>query len=379
MEFERVLDLAQLLQKKSHFLLGPRATGKSYLIKKNLSQKAHIIDLLESETYMDLLHNPGKLETLIPPGKKWVVIDEIQKIPLLLNEVHRLIEKEKIRFLLTGSSARKLKANATNLLGGRARKSEIFPLCFPEMKNFNLEGVLQYGSLPMVVQSSEPQLELKDYAQIYLREEIQAEGIVRKLPQFSKFLESAAISNGQILNFAKIGSDAQSAPSTVREHYSILEDTLIGFQIFPYTKTKNRRAIMSSKFYFFDLGVVHTLSGTKHLDRNSDLYGRSFEHWIALELRAYLSYRSIDEPLQFWKSTHQQEVDFLVGEQLAIEVKSTRNLQSSDFKSLKLLKEEKKIKNFLMVSQDQRTEQFDGIRCLHWKSFMDLLWGDKLF
>jgi predicted AAA+ superfamily ATPase len=381
--YDRQLDLKTLLKKKSFFLFGPRATGKSYLIKHQLGKDAVVLNLLQTQLFMKLVGNPGELEGLIDSGfadnrKRIVVIDEVQKIPALLDEVHRLIEDRGIRFLLTGSSARKLKYGHANLLAGRAWTSNLFPLTWNEIPHFNLERFLRYGGLPIVYQSDEPEEELNAYVRTYLYEEIQAEGLVRKIPQFSRFLTTAALSNGQLLNYSQISSDCGVPASTIKEHYSILEDTLLGFQLPPWTHSKKRKAISTAKFYFFDTGVTHALASTQNLDRNSDLYGRSFEQWIAMELKAYLSYRRIMEPLSFWRSVSDHEVDFIIGDHTAIEVKATRRVSSKHLKGLNTLAEERNFKKLILVTQDPIESIQQGISCLHWKSFMQSLWSDIL-
>jgi predicted AAA+ superfamily ATPase len=252
-------------------------------------------------------------------------------------------------------------------------------LSYSEIPNFDLERLLRFGGLPAVYQSNEPEEELDAYVSTYLYEEIQAESLVRNLPQFSRFLKTAALSSGHLLNFAQISSDAQVPASTIKEHYKILEDTLIGFMLNPWTASKKRKAIMTAKFYLFDTGVTHTLAGTKHLDRNSDLYGRSFEQWIGLELTSYLNYRRKKDALCFWRSAQGHEVDFIVGDHTAIEVKATKSLTKTDFSGLKALAEEKVFRQLLMVSQDKIETQKNGIRAVHWKTFMEQLWSGNLF
>jgi predicted AAA+ superfamily ATPase len=378
----RQLDLPQLLEKKSFFLLGPRATGKSFLIQQQLASQAVLLDLLRSELYLRLSSQPWDLEKLIDVGlssqKKIVVIDEIQKIPGLLDEVQRLIEQKKLRFLLTGSSARKLKRGHANLLAGRAWTAALYPLSFSEITHFNLDHYLRFGGLPAVYDSENPEEELNAYVQNYLREEIQAESLVRKLPPFTRFLTMAALMNGQLINFSQHASDIAVPASTVREYYSILEDTLIGFMLLPWTQSKKRKAIATAKFYLFDTGVTHALAQTQALDRNSDLYGRSFEHWIGMELRSYLSYRRRQEVLGFWRSTHQHEVDYIIGDSVAIEVKATGRVTARDLKGLKAIQEENIFKQLILISQDPIESKQGKIICLHWETFIKRLWGDEL-
>lgn len=381
MNFLRILNLSELLKKKSFFLFGPRATGKTWLIRQQLAPQTSILDLLRGETFLRLSQNPSDLEALVGTVTEGtvIVIDEVQKVPALLDEVHRLIEEKKFRFLLTGSSARKLKRGQANLLAGRAWTAHLFPLCFSEIPDFDLDRYLRYGGLPSVYSSENPEEELEAYVQTYLKEEILAEGLIRKIPPFSRFLKSAALSSGQMMNFAHIGSDAQIAPSTVREYFSILEDTLVGFLLEPWIFSKKRKASQTAKFYFFDTGVTHTIAGTKTIDRNSNLYGISFEQFIGMELRAWLSYGRVKESLSFWRSLQGHEVDFLVGDHTAIEVKSASRVTSSDLKGLKVLQEEGVFKNFFLVSQDRIQAKRDGVVMLHWKDFLERLWSDQLF
>jgi len=380
-EYARVLQLGDLLARKSFFLFGPRTTGKSYLIRQTLGDRVLLFDLLRGDLLLRLAADPTELESWIegdPQGRRTVVLDEIQKLPSLLDEVHRLIEGRGMTFLLTGSSARKLRRGAANLLAGRAWRAELFPLTAQEIPDFDLDRFLRFGGLPPVQLSEDPAEELAAYVSTYLYEEIQAEGLVRKLPAFSRFITTAALCNGRMLNFAALASDAAVPASTVREYYSILTDTLVGFLLEPWTKSRKRKAIATAKFYFFDTGVVHALAGTQHLDRNSDLYGRSFEQWIGMELRAFLSYRRLPLRLAYWRSTHGHEVDFVVGDELAVEAKATRRVSRRDLHGLRALGEEGTVRQLLLVSHDPVAATQDGIRRLPWQAFLEALWGGQL-
>lgn len=379
MELERLLNLPDLLTRKSFFLFGPRATGKSTLIKRQLSETATVIDLLDSRLYLRLLGSPHDLESIIYSGHKTeiVVIDEIQRIPELLNEVHRLIENKKITFLLTGSSARKLRRGKANLLAGRVWESRMFPLTWKEITDFNLDKFLHYGGLPAVYLSNYPDEELDAYVNTYLKEEIMAEGLIRKLPPFSRFLRSIALASGEMINFTKLANDCQVPPSTVTEYVGLLEDTLVGFLLPAWTESRKRKAISTAKFYFFDPGVTHMLAGTRTLDRNSHLYGKSFEQFIGMEIRAYLSYRRKKRELAYWRSTHGYEVDFLIGIETAIEVKASQKVSGRDLRGLKVLKEENIFKNYILVSQDPINTRDDNFQALYWRKFLDDLWADK--
>jgi len=378
MNIKRVLNLPQLLEAKSHFLLGPRQTGKSFLIHQQLGKQAHIIDLLETDIYLKLKASPWELESMIPLNQKLVVIDEVQKVPILLNEVHRLIEKKHITFLLTGSSARSLRKKDVNLLAGRAWQAYLYPLVSAEINDFDLERYLLIGGLPAVYLSPQPQSELKAYVDIYLKEEIQAESEVRNIPAFATFLKSAAITSGRILNFSKIANDAQVSPNTIREYYHILEDTLLGFIVPAWTEGLKRKTISTAKFYFFDTGIRNFLVGISNLAPGTDEYGQIFEHFIAQELTAYLGYHQLNNSLKYWQTTNGQEVDFIVNHQIALEIKATDKLSKKHTKGLKALKAEINLNRFIIVSKDKHTKHIDDIECYYWKDFIQELWQNNI-
>ncbi len=377
---ERTLKLPDLLSRKSFFLFGPRATGKSTLIKQQLQISASIIDLLDSRLYLKLLDAPYELEPIINSKQagKIIVIDEIQRVPELLNEVHRLIENRKMTFLLTGSSARKLRRGKANLLAGRVWEANLFPLTWQEISDFDLQRYLRYGGLPAVYLSDYPDEELDAYVNTYLKEEIMAEGLIRKLPPFARFLKTIALANTEMINFSKIANDCQVPPSTVTEYIGLLEDTLVGFLLPAWTASRKRKAIAKGKFYFFDTGVTHTLAGTKTLDRNSNLYGKSFEQFIGMEIRAFLNYRRKGAELSYWRSTHGYEVDFLIGQEIAVEVKASKKITKRDFKGLKALKEEGVFKKYILVSQDPINTSDGNVMTVYWENFLDDLWSDRI-
>jgi len=375
-KIHRILDINSILEKKSLFLLGPRATGKSYLIRQQLPN-VPVIDLLNNRFFLQLSAAPWELEQFIE-GQSVVVIDEVQRIPDLLNEVHRLIETKQIRFLLTGSSARKLRHKGINLLAGRAWEARLFPFTSSEIPNFSLSRYLQYGGLPPVYLSDDPEEELYAYTETYLNMEIQAEALVRKIPAFTRFLRTAALTSGQLLNFSSVANDAGVPVSTVREYYQILEDTLIGFLLPAWSKSIKRKAIHAAKFYFFDVGIKNVLGNIKSLDPGSDQYGYAFEHFIAQELRAYLSYRRIREPLSYWQAKNGQEVDFIIGDDIAIEVKTAARLSTKHLKGLRALEEEKICKKYYLISCDPAPQKTGNIEALHWQDFLQRLWLDKI-
>ena len=357
-----------MLNKKSFFLFGPRAVGKSFLIHQQLeNQETLLIDLLESDMYFRLNHSPQDLARIIleKPKIKFVVIDEVQRVPMLLNEVHRLIERSHIKFLLTGSSARKLHKQNVNLLAGRAWEARLYPLTYNEIANeFILAKYLRFGGLPVVYCSDEPEEELYAYVNTYLKEEIQAESLVRKIPAFSRFLRTSALTSGEMLNFSSIANDSGIPVSTIREYYEILEDTFIGFMIPAWTKSIKRKPITTDKFYFFDLGVKNTLADIKHLEPGTDLFGRALEHFIALELRAYLSYHRIHEDLCYWRAKNGQEVDFIINDDIAIEIKATTRVVDKHLKGLQALIEEDKLAKFYLISQDPINRMYGQIHII---------------
>ena len=378
MEIKRQLQLAPLLAMKSFFLFGPRVTGKTTLIRQQLAETTTIIDLLDSRYFLRLSGAPHELESLIAAAPAdIIVIDEIQRIPELLNEIHRLIETQNITFLLTGSSARKLRRGKANLVAGRVWDARMFPFIYLELADFDLNRYLRYGGLPAVYLSEYPEEALNAYVNTYLKEEILAEGLIRRLPPFSRFLKTMALSNGEMINFTKLANDCQVPPSTVTEYVRLLEDTLIGFLLSAWIESKKRKAIKTGKFYFFDPGVTHMLAGTETLDPNSNLYGKSFVQFICMELRAYLSYRRKKLPLAYWRSKNGHEVDFLLGTKTAIEVKASKSISRNDFKGLKYLKEEGVFKNLILVSRDPVSSLTDGIVTLPWEKFLSDLWRDK--
>ncbi len=381
MIFHRILNLPSLVNKKSFFLFGPRATGKSFLIRQQFPATVPVINLLKSDIYLRLNDKPQELESLIDAENnkpKIVVIDEVQRVPQLLNEVHRLIEERALHFLLTGSSARKLRQQHVNLLAGRAWEAQLFPLTSAEIPEFQLERILQFGGLPPVCLSPEPQEELNAYVQTYLQQEIQVEALVRRIPAFSRFLVTAALTSGQILNFTAIANDTGIPASTIREYYQILEDTFLGFLVKAWTHTVKRKALSTAKFYFFDIGVRNNLAGIKTLDPASNLYGQAFEHFIALELRAYLSYRRKFLSLNYWRSTHGHEVDFIIGDEVAIEVKTAHKTADKHLQGLCALAEEKICKRYYLISFDRIMRHQQGITLMHWQDFIAKLWGDEI-
>ena len=369
----RLLDLEKLLSQKSHFLFGPRQTGKTFLVRQTL-KTARVYDLLDSSVYLTLSRNPGRIEEELEPQDRLVVIDEIQRIPELLNEVHRLIEERGVRFLLTGSSARKLRRGGVNLLGGRARTRYLHPLTSRELGgHFDLKRVVRSGLLPAIYFSEDPHEDLKAYAGTYLQQEIVAEGAVRNIPAFSRFLRIAALCNSSIVNFTNVANDAQVARTTVYEYFEILKDTLIIRELAAWRKSKKRKPLASSKYYFFDVGVTAALQ-EREFRLGTPEFGEAFETYIMHELTCYRDYVS-GEPLSYWRSTSGFEVDFIIGDHTAVEVKAKETIASSDLKSLNALAEENKLKRYLCVSLETRRRRVGEVTILPYLEFLDSLWG----
>ncbi|MBF0362007.1 MAG: ATP-binding protein [Oligoflexia bacterium] len=376
---KRCLDFEKILKHKSYFLLGPRQTGKSYWIKKTMS-KYKTYDLLKPDVFNRLSANPSLLINELTKKDKIVIIDEIQKMPILLDVVHSLIEDLHINFLLTGSSARKLMSKGINLLGGRARRIYFHPLTFIELKKkFNLEKALNIGLIPSIYFSDEPEKDLESYVGIYLKEEIAAEGLSRKLNAFSRFLEVAALCNGEQINYNQIASDAEVPRTTVQEYFQILKDTLIANELPCWQETLKRKPIATSKFYFFDFGVVRKLQKLSTILPKSPLWGKAFESYIYHELKTYCDYHGIDN-LHFWRTSNGIEVDFILNNNAAIEVKASDKFRESDLNNLIKLSEEKKLKYYILINQYDRplnSIHHKNIKILPWNLFLEQLWDGK--
>jgi len=375
MYVKRQLDLLKILQKKSYFLFGPRQTGKTSLIKHTLN-KYRYYNLLQTDVYLKLSRAPQRLRQEITADDKIVIIDEIQKLPILLDEVHNLIEEKGIHFLLTGSSARKLRNKGVNLLGGRARTRRLHPFIFKELKgNFQLLKALDTGLIPSIYFSDAPFEDLEAYAGNYLREEIAAEAIVRNVPAFSRFLTIAGLCNGKIINYTNIASDAQVPRSTVQEYFQILRDTLLGDDLPAWRKSVKRKPVSTSKFYFFDIGVARFLQGRRGLAMRSPEFGEAFEAYIHHEIKTWCDFKGGSD-LSYWRSTSGFEVDFVINGKTAIEVKGKVNTTKKDRKGLTAIKEEELLENYILVTLEETPRKDGDIFILPWKDFIANLWQD---
>ena len=372
----RFLDARQLLEHRSCFLFGPRQTGKSTLIRQQLGGLP-IYNLLDQSLFVRLASNPSLIRESLTPETEAVVIDEIQRMPALLNEVQLMIEEHGIRFFLTGSSARALRRKGVNLLGGRARSWALHPLLRIELGElFDLDRTLEYGLLPSIYFSEAPREDLDAYTGTYLAEEVAAEAIVRNIGAFSRFLTVAALAHGEMINFANMASDAQVPASTVREYYEILKDTLIAHEVPAFSQTAKRKAVSTAKYYLFDIGLARHLQGRRGLARGTVEYGSAFESFLFQEIKAYCDYHRLDSP-RYWRSRSGFEVDF-VFENLAVEIKAKRVVGARDMKGLRALREERLLADYLLVTMEPQRRVVEGIQIVPWADFLDELWGGCL-
>ncbi|MBL7685349.1 MAG: ATP-binding protein [Deltaproteobacteria bacterium] len=383
---EIVRDLKMHLPKgKSAFLWGPRKTGKTTLLRHYFSNSPYY-DLLETDTFLRLSKEPFRLrEELNAVEIRYgvpIIIDEVQKIPSLLDEIHSLIEKKKLSFLLCGSSARKLKKTHANMLGGRAWRFELHPFTSHELgKDFDLMRALNQGLVPSHYLSSFPERELKAYLQDYLKEEIQQEALVRNLPSFARFLDAVSFVNGELVNYANIARDCGVDSKTVAEYHRILEDTLIGHFLEPFRKQRKRQIISATpKFYLFDVGVAGALMKRKMKVNQGVEFGKALEHFIFMELVAYRSYREKDFRLSFWRTKDGDEVDFVIDDgRIAIEVKSTKNVDSKDLKGLNLFHQEHRSQKSILICQESVPRKInEHLQVLPIQVFLKKLWSDEL-
>lgn len=375
---DRALDLAPVLKDKSVLLLGPRQTGKSSLIR-HAFKGAPVYNLLDSDVFVALSRRPSRIREELAEGTKLVVIDEVQKLPILLDEVQLMMEERGTRFLLTGSSARKLRRGGANLLGGRARTVVLHPFVSRELAELDLMKVLRFGLLPPVYFSERPEAELADYVGTYLREEVAAEGLTRNVPAFSRFLEVAALCSGRQVNYTNVSNDAQVARTTVQEYFQILKDTLLAFELPAWQKSVKRKPVQVHKFYFFDVGVARALKGGGDLRELSPEFGAAFESFLFQELRAYADYRlgAAQAPLHYWRSKSGFEVDFILSDRFAFEAKASRGVATQDLKGLAALAEEKKLEGLYCVSLEPRRRAVGAVVILPWREFLERLWADE--
>jgi len=370
---KRLFDL-NLPPGKSAFLWGPRKVGKTYWISHTLSG-VEIIDLLKTDIWAEYISRPALLRERYQNHQGLLVIDEVQKIPALLDEVHWLIENKGLSFLLTGSSARKLRRGQANLLGGRAWRRTMAPLSYMEVTDFSLERIMVSGLLPPHYLSPNPMEDLRSYVADYLKEEVVAEALTQHIPAFNEFLRVAAITSSELINYVHIARETGVSHKVVRTYFDILEDTYLGFRIPPWKKSKNRRMITTEKFYLFDVGVANYLA--RHQPKiGSPEFGKAFEHYILMELKAFQAYRNPDWPITFWRTSTGREVDFILGDkELAIEIKGSSRIHEGDLGGLQALLEDGPVRKCGLVGLERQPRQLaKNIEAIPWQLFVERLW-----
>ena len=383
---ERILNLREFTE-DSIFLWGARQTGKSTMLMEQF-RDAKYYDLLESDLYERFRRKPAMLrqELEMADSSTVVIIDEIQKIPELLDEVHWLISRKGFRFILSGSSARKLRRCGANLLGGRAIRQQLFPFVSAEIPDFSLSRAINNGMLPRHYLVENAELRLQSYVGDYLREEIKAEALTRNVGTFSRFLEIAAINDGEILNYKNVAQDCGVSAPTVKEYFSILEETLLGYMLPAFTKTVKRRSIQAPKFYLFDVGIVNYLTHRRDLEPGSTDYGHALEHLVVQEVIAYLTYKRSRLAATYWRSASGFEVDIVIIDNYtrnpvcAIEVKSCNEVQNRHLKGLRAFGEEyPELKRICLSHDKQPRKTDDGIVILPVEEYLAGMWKESYF
>jgi len=365
---------------ESAFLWGARLTGKSTLLKMMYPGTLYF-DLLLSEVFNRFLSNPALLRETVEADNSSspVIIDEIQRIPSLLNEVQWLIVNRNRQFILSGSSPRKIVRSGGNLLGGRALRYELYPLIYKEIPDFDLLRALNNGLLPKMYLSDRPARLLSAYIGNYLRDEIMAEARIRNISSFSRFLEAAAFSNGEIVNYSNIATDCGVSSPTIKEYFQILEDTMTGRFLPSYQKKPKRRVIVAPKFWFFDIGIANYLLKRGDVAAGSEAFGKAFEHFIYHELYSHSHYSGINYPISFWRTASLTEVDFILGDnEVAVEVKATEQANEKHLKGLKIFADEYQTKRLILVSNDSLPRKVGNITIIPWRLFLEQLWAGEI-
>ncbi len=382
-KLRRRLDL-RLPKGRSAFLWGPRKTGKTTYLKEKFPQSV-VYDFLKTDLFVAFSKNPSLLRGQLLAKEprllqQPIILDEVQKVPQILDEVHWLIENKGLQFILCGSSARKLKRGQANLLGGRAWRYELFPLVSAEIGEVDLLRALNHGLIPNHYLQEDHRKSLKAYAQDYLKEEVFAEGLTRNVPAFSRFFDAMGYSHGELTNYSNIARDCGVDAKTVREYYQILVDTLLGTIIEPFKKRQHRQVIgKMPKFYLFDVGIAGVLTQRNLEEERGEAFGKAFEHFLLMELLAYRSYSESDFPIHFWRTKSGLEVDFVLGQgEVALEVKGTSRVDPSDLKPIRAFVEEHRPGKVLLVCNEKTERVIDKIRILPWRNFLSGLWGGKI-
>lgn len=382
-KINRIL-IISLPQGQSAFLWGPRKTGKSTYLRE-VFPRSLVYDFLRTDLAFEFAKRPSLLREQIlakEPGlfESPIILDEVQKVPQVLDEVHWLIENKKLRFILCGSSARKLKRGRANLLGGRAWRYEMFPLVSAELKTVDLLRVLNHGLIPDHYLSENYRKSLSSYVLDYLKEEVLAEGLTRNIPAFARFFDAVGFNHGELVNYSNIARDCGVNSKTVKEYYQILVDTLMGRMVEPFKRRRSRQVITKApKFYLFDVGVAGAIINRHILEERGESFGKAFEHFIFTEIVAHSHYRESNYGIYFWRTKSGLEVDFILGDgEVAVEVKGKSQVATRDLRSLTAFGDEFRPKKALVVCQEKEERIFGRIRIIPWRRFLEELWGGEV-
>lgn len=382
-KIKRILKFS-LPENQSAFLWGPRKTGKSTYLRTAFPN-SFIYDLLQTDLFLEFAKRPFLLREQILAFDPFqlkvpVIIDEVQKSPQLLDEIHWLIENKGVQFILCGSSARKLKRGRGNLLGGRAWRYEMHPLVSAETEGLDLLRALNRGMIPAHYLSTDYRKSLQAYVLDYLKEEVFDEGLTRNVPAFSRFFEAIGYSHGELTNYANIARDCSVDAKTVKEYYQILIDTLIGTMIEPYKRRQERQVITKAgKFYLFDVGIAGAISKRHIEEERGEAFGKAFEHLILMEILAYRSYKELDYEVNFWRTKTGLEVDFILGKgEIAIEVKGSSSIRKTDLRPIKTFYEEYHPRKAFVVCNERQQRVHEGIMLMPWREFLRMLWDGSV-
>ncbi len=378
--YKRIFNIEQQLD-EAMFLFGARQVGKSTLLKERFPE-AEYYDLLIPSVRKRFKRNPEIFKEALSakPQGTLVIVDEVQKVPELLDLVHWLMVNKGLHFILSGSSARKLKRTGANTLGGRAEPRTLFPLVWPEVTDFQIDRAVQNGMIPRHYMIEDATDRLEAYVDIYIKEEIQEEAAVQNIDSFERFMEVAAISDGEMLNYSNIATDCEVSAKTVKSYFNILKDTLLGYEIPAYTKVVKRKVVQSPKFYYFDVGLANFLMGRHSLKRGTDDYGHAFEHFIMQEIIAYRGYFKRQENISYWHTYNGHEVDAVIGDaKVAIEIKSSEIVKTKHKAGLKAFKEEHPDCRLILVSLDPITRVSEDKELIYATDFLRMLWNGEIF
>lgn len=377
--YSRIFDIEGRLD-EGMFLFGGRQTGKSTLLRERFPEAVYV-DLLDLDTRKRFRRRAMEFYEMLArfPSGTLVVVDDIQKLPELLDIVHKLMVEKNLRFILSGSSARKIRRAGVNQLGGRANEEHLYPLVYAEIPDYDFDRALQNGMIPRHYDVKDTRVRLKNYVNLYLKEEIEEEALVRDIDTYERFLEVAAVTNTEILNYDNIASDCGVSVNTVKAYFKILYDTLLGFEVKPYRKVIKRRLLQTSKFYFFDVGIPNYLLHRFHLMPETPEYGHAFESLVMQELRAYLGYTGSEEELTYWHTYAKDEVDAVIGDaRVAIEIKSTDHIEAKHKRGLQKFTEEHPDARQIIVSRDHITRRSGDVDLYYVTDFFKSLWAGEI-